>query len=638
MWLSKLKIRTRIVLGMALLLLLVMNIIMPFVLSEFLGQIHRNELRQLEKLYQTAVAEIDSTGRLSQALATLIANSPSIQKAFSEGDRQSIAAQTLPLYQAMKERYDATQLQFHTPPATSFYRAHKPEKFGDDLSSFRFTVLQVNQSKQPVMGLENGVAGLGNRGVVPVFYEGKLIGSVEFGLSFGQPFFESFKQKYQVDIALLLHSESNRYQQFAGTFDASPWIDQTVLDAIFTGQSRKLDVEISGKNYALYLQSVKDFSGKPIGVLTIAMDRSEAIASVWDVNLKLVGLGVVALTIGIIIAILIGRGITRPIVDATQAMKRIAEGDGDLSQQMSVKTRDEMAQLARAFNLFVGKIHDTMAQISDVTHQLVISADETARITETSRASATKQQSEVEQVATAMNQVAITVQEMAQHANMASDSAAQADAATTTGKQIVSQVIALIEELATKSQEAVLTMGKLNKQTQSIDSVLEVIRNIADQTNLLALNAAIEAARAGEQGRGFAVVADEVRTLASRTQTSTQEIQRMIESLQGAANSAESAMLQSDKITEQCVSQIRGAGEALDNIHRAVGAINDMNSQIANSVTEQSAVSSELNINLHNINDGVTQFSNNVAHVATCGENVNQLSVRLNGLLNKFKL
>lgn len=213
MWLSKLKIRTRIVLGMALLLLLVMNIIMPFVLSEFLGQIHRNELRQLEKLYQTAVAEIDSTGRLSQALATLIANSPSIQKAFSEGDRQSIAAQTLPLYQAMKERYDATQLQFHTPPATSFYRAHKPEKFGDDLS-FRFTVLQVNQSKQPVMGLENGVAGLGNRGVVPVFYEGKLIGSVEFGLSFGQPFFESFKQKYQVDIALLLHSESNRYQQF----------------------------------------------------------------------------------------------------------------------------------------------------------------------------------------------------------------------------------------------------------------------------------------------------------------------------------------------------------------------------------------------------------------------------------------
>ncbi|MCH7421101.1 methyl-accepting chemotaxis protein [Shewanella sp. MM_2022_3] len=633
---KNLNISTRIVLGISLLLFAVMSFIMPLVLSEFSRQIRGAEQRELHKLYETAVANIASSGQRAQAMATLISLTPEIQSSFAEGDRNELLQRTLPLFTRLKQDFAVQQFQFHTPPATSFLRLHRPEKFGDDLTAIRKTIVETNTQKQPLSGLEYGVEGLGIRGLVPMTYQGQHTGSVEFGMSFGQPFFDNFKNAYQAEITLLLPKDGN-FVPFGGTFTTDTSASSE-LNKVMQGTEVIRTIDLDGKSYALYRHGMKDYSGKTFGVLDIALDRSHSEQAMSDIRFKLILIGFIAFLIGTAIAWFIAKSITRPIAETTNALNDIAEGEGDLTRRIEVKSKDEIAQLALAFNRFAEKIHATVAQVSDSTSLLATSAEEMSAITHETQQMAKRQHLETEQVATAMNEMAATVQEVAHNATDAADAATHASESTEHGKLLVEKVISTISLLADEIAHAATAINELERNTAQIDSVLVVIRNIADQTNLLALNAAIEAARAGEQGRGFAVVADEVRTLASRTQASTSEIQQMIEALQQSAKSTVSTMNTSTATTQNCVSLVHEAGEALEAITQAVSTISQMNIQIASAANEQCAVSAEINKNVNNINDITTNATESAEQTARAGDELAQLSMRLTTLLAQFRI
>jgi methyl-accepting chemotaxis protein len=176
----------------------------------------------------------------------------------------------------------------------------------------------------------------------------------------------------------------------------------------------------------------------------------------------------------------------------------------------------------------------------------------------------------------------------------------------------------------------------LGSDSENISGIIDMINGVAEQTNLLALNAAIEAARAGEQGRGFAVVADEVRMLAQRSQEATREIQGMIEQLQDRARQAVSVMDNSQAHTRRSVEQAGQAGESLDAIDNAVDDINQMNSQIARAIEEQSSVIDEINRNMDNINNLATQNNTGMRQMESSCQALLDTAKKMESLVDQF--
>ena len=202
----------------------------------------------------------------------------------------------------------------------------------------------------------------------------------------------------------------------------------------------------------------------------------------------------------------------------------------------------------------------------------------TAAIAEQTSRDNLQQQAETDQVVTAINEMSVANQQIAKNAAHAAEAASEADSLARRSKAVIKQSLEAVEALATKVTSAGHTVNQLSEDSENVGKVLEVIQNIAEQTNLLALNAAIEAARAGEKGRGFAVVADEVRTLASRTQSSTEEIRDIIERLQTGAKRAEAAMQDGKEEADRNVEQAMVAEKALDSIADTVTTIKEFGS------------------------------------------------------------
>ena len=349
-------------------------------------------------------------------------------------------------------------------------------------------------------------------------------------------------------------------------------------------------------------------------------------------------IAVIMLAVFGILGLTLSNAFLRPLQLIKANLDDIAAGEGDLTRRLPVTSQDELGELAGSFNRFVEKIHGLVRQIAEMTTQLTGLVGEVAAQAQRSEQAMERQRHETDQVATAINEMSAAAHEVARSAQGAAEAAQQTDNEGQAAKKVVDGSIDRIHALVEDIRESGVSLDNLQQDVQSIVSVLDVIRSIAEQTNLLALNAAIEAARAGEAGRGFAVVADEVRALASRTQQSTQEIQGMIDRLQGGTRDAVTAMRRSSDAGEITSEQANQAGASLDAIAQLIATINAMNAQIASAAEEQTAVAEEINRSVHQIAVAVESVADETRHGAETSRSLAGLGERLGALVRQFRI
>jgi methyl-accepting chemotaxis protein len=328
--------------------------------------------------------------------------------------------------------------------------------------------------------------------------------------------------------------------------------------------------------------------------------------------------------------------IRKPLNEVNSVLQSVAQGN--LTNQIEVKTDDEFAELATWVNSLVNNLREIIEQIVENTNKLSVAAGQTSTITNQTSNNINKQRSQTNQIAQSMGLMASAVEEVSKSARNTSSEVTLAHKETTEGLDIVESNILSITQLAQEIESASDVINQLDEYSTSIGNILDVIRGIAEQTNLLALNAAIEAARAGEQGRGFAVVADEVRTLASRTQESTSEIHQMIERLQNGAHRAVDVMQSSRNKAAMSVDEIQKAGELLKTITEGISAINEMSNHIATAAEEQAAVTEEVHKNINSIAEIADQTAQGAEDTMKSTVEVGQLSEHLKSSVNHFKL
>lgn len=363
----KRSLKSKTVLPVIIILALVMSGLAVFNYYSQVTLVNDEAEETLTGVLNTAHGILDARLNLYQQMATLVANMPTAAQAFAKGDRKKLTEEFLPGFDLLKAKFGLGQFQFHTPPAWSFLRVHQPDKFGDDLSTFRFTVLTVNQHQTGARGLEIGRAGIGLRGVEPVFSKGYHIGSVEFGGELA-PAVEDAKKVFNTDMVVLIAQEAatqvwSEWQKsvtliggYAPLYSTNASLTQGIVEpgmlaaAKSMGGTAYIDrATAGGREYYVAISPLLDYAGKDIGFLGVFMDRTAVVAKIR--RTLIINIAVYA-SILLLVSVAINRSLRKSVINPVISLTNAADAVsmGKLAEKIEVKSNDELETLAKSID------------------------------------------------------------------------------------------------------------------------------------------------------------------------------------------------------------------------------------------------------------------------------------------------
>lgn len=609
---------------------------------------------QTEKLVEQGIQDelINRLERAKSAVLSMTMN-PDVAKTLAEQDRATLARLVQPVFEVIKKE-GFSQLQFHLSPAVSFYRAHSPNKFGDDLSKIRPTVVEANKEHKIVEGLEEGVEGYGIRVVVPVKYQDQWVGSAEYGMDFGADFLKTLQKKNPGDYFIyLLYPSTSQVKNvkengglLASTGQDNYPVPEGLVKALVNGQSQ-YTASGDGQSNVLLIP-FKDYQGNVKGYIKSVFSREGVAQELNDLKRWVFMVGLLVLVFGVVAGYFVSLAFTRPLIQLAEDAEVLATGN--LKVVIKTNWYGELETLAIAMEKMLENtkgicfsINQAVGQVEDSTREISVATDQTSQGADQVALSISQVASGAQKIAQRTIEMSVqseginqSVQTLAGQMERVAGSTSDVTARTLRGEEIMKDLADKMRIFAAKAEEIQTGSHILKEQTGQIRGITQIITGISNQTNLLALNAAIEAARAGEAGRGFAVVAEEVRKLAEGSRQSASQIAGLIDqvtlNVENSARASEEAVYLIEEqsrigdralgqfkeislgtqtvshllgVMEGEVQQVVQRGQA---ITRSVSEIADMTQEDAAAAEEISASAEEMSATVSTIRDSAQQL------------------------------
>lgn len=601
------------------------------------------EYEKNSKTVATAIlSNIDNQSYISLMGAYVLSQNEEVQKLFAEGKREALQEKLTDMYNVLSDEMNVYQLQFHLPPATSFLRMHKTEKFGDDLSGVRPTIVRTNEIKDFVMGLDQGSFGYGIRGLVPMYYKNKHIGSLEFGMSFSTPYLNALKAQYggefffynlQTGINLEEDVEYYGTQEDIYNLNQTENIEEKVSQKqTITGFDRKNGVSI------VYIP-VKDFDDKIIGYIK-NVNKTDYFKEITlsIIIYSVAAVVMVALVVAIIYLIL------KKSLSSLSVLKKYSQGD--FTAQLEGSTDDELGRSIKDVGDFINeKLRPTFNYIQSSVTDLNSESDTVSQAAEEGNAtasafndefntissSAEDMRMDLEESLSSASQILQTTEEVANSAQALSEVANQLNSVANNGKDEIQKVGVAVDNTVNTNMTVSKSIEELFESTDRINEIASTVTAIAEQTNLLSLNAAIEAARAGEAGKGFAVVADEIRKLAEESKKAATEITELLSSVNGTIVETKEEMKVSNKEMENTQTATNSMKDVFVTLMKMAEEVSTDSENLASIAEEQTASSQEVSNTLNKFQGEMRDFLETISKMRESTDTLENINASLSG-------
>lgn len=389
-----------------------------------------------------------------------------------------------------------------------------------------------------------------------------------------------------------------------------------------------------------------------VGAVALLESDQTVAANTRQMVLMLSLVALACMILSVPMAFLVSGKMVRPISEIVQRLKDIAEGEGDLTKRLAVKSQDEIGQVARWFNVFIDKIHEMIKNVSRNAEQLHLTSSDLADISKAMDSGSDQTATKTNVVAAAINQMSATLSSVASAMNEASDNvnmvATSTEQMSTTINEISRNAVRAREvtmDAVAQSQAASEQVGELGGAANDIGNVIEAITEISEQVNLLSLNATIEAARAGEAGKGFAVVANEIKELANQTAAATNDIKEKVVSIRNTTdktvlqiNSISNVVNDVNEIVVIITSAVEEQSATTHNISENVGQVSQGIEAVNQNVNQSSEASQKIAQEISEVSVTADEMSRNGAKIKERSVGLSQLSDELGQMVGSFKI